>query len=51
MCLEYVKCFIVQEGITDLIKARPGFLEKCSGEMGGGEVRWWKWAGRGTGVG
>ena len=41
ICPEYVLCFIAKESHQDLFLARPGFLGKCLGEMGGGEVRWW----------
>ena len=30
--------FNSKERQTDLVLARPGFLGKCSGEFGGGEV-------------
>ena len=47
VCLQYFQRFIEIEGITILVLARPSFLQKCLGEMCGGEWSWWWWAGIG----
>ena len=47
VCLQYFQRFIEIEGITILVLARPSFLQKCLGEMCGGEWSWWWWAGSG----
>ena len=43
VCLKYVQYLKAKEGVTELGLARPGYLGKCQGEMGGTEVSWWWW--------
>ena len=45
--LHYAQCFIAEEGITDLVLARPDFMGKCLVEKFGGGPWWWCQAGKG----